>query len=135
MTQYIADIVEHQGLTYTQFRYEPDIIPVEKIEISFKPRFPYEDYTEPEFVYGQKVALVRDWDYCQKNSIPFEDSYYFYHISALELVEDVSESGNSLTEAPHWMYGIRGTDGTRKLVWFHEHQLVDPFNTGGDEEF
>ncbi|MDJ0508974.1 MAG: hypothetical protein QNJ64_06945 [Crocosphaera sp.] len=135
MTQYIADIVEHQGFPHIEFRSEPDLIPIEKIEISFQPRFPYEDYTEPEFSFGQEVALARDWNYCKDNSIPFEDSYYFYRISALDLVEDVSDAGNGLKEAPYWMYGIRGTNGTRELVWFHEHELVNPFNTYGDEEF
>ncbi len=137
MTQYIADIVEHQGMPYTEFRYEPDIIPAEKIEICFQPRFPYDlyAYPEPEFVYGQKVALARDWDFCEENGISFEENYYFYHISALELLEDVSKDGKGLTEAPSWRYGIRGTDGTRELVWFEAEQLVDPFDTGGNDEF
>jgi len=60
-----------------------------------------------------------------EHNIDFSDGLDIFRISAMELVEYRSKSG-VLTDAPHWLYGIRYARGTRELIWFEEDELSRP---------
>lgn len=121
---YISDKIEHQGIPYLEFRTEPQ--PNQLIEISFTPTY-WDDiyeYDNPKFTLAQSVVIAQQWDYCCEHGIDFHEEHEVYRICALELVEPTSRHSNGLTEAPYWMFGIRGTRGTKELIWFSEDELL-----------
>lgn len=118
--------LECQGLPTIEYRAEPDEIAIpERIQFDFSPRFPYDQYpySEPKYVYCEEVVLASQWHQCQDNQYNFFDEHEVYRICALELIE-YSMTGDRLYEPPSWKYGIRGTRGTRELIWFEESELI-----------
>ena len=118
--------LECQGLPTLEYRAEPDVIAIpERIQFDFSPRFPHDQYAynPPKYVFCEQVILISQWLECQENQYDFFDIYETYHISALELIE-YTMTGDRLYSAPSWKYGIRGTRGTKELIWFEENELV-----------
>jgi hypothetical protein len=118
--------IDAQGIPTIEYRAEPDEISIpSRIQFDFEPRFPHDQYgySEPKYVFCEQVILVTQWQECQDNQYDFFDIYETYHICALEL-EEYSLTGKKLYEAPSWKYGIRGTKGTKELVWFEEDELI-----------
>ena len=130
--------LECLGIPTTEYRTEPDNIRIpERIQFDFIPRFPYDQYpySEPKYVYCEEVLLASQWLECQENQDDFFDIYETYHICALELIEYTMTS-DRLYEAPSWRYGIRGTRGTKELIWFDESELLSINEINGeDQEF
>ena len=118
--------ISDQGIPTIEYRAEPTepIVP-ERIQFDFIPRFPHDQYaySPPKYVFCEQIILISQWEECQENQYDFFDIYDVYHICALELVE-YSLTRKSLYEAPSWKYGIRGTKGTKELVWFEEDELI-----------
>ena len=112
-----------QGVPTIEYRVEQPI--PERIQFDFIPRFPHDQYgySDPKYVFCEQVILVSQWQECQENQYDFFDEYEVYYICALELVE-YSLTRKSLYEAPSWKYGIRGTNGTKDLIWFEENELI-----------
>ncbi len=118
--------LECLGLPTIEYRAEPDEIPIpERIQFDFIPQFPSDQYgySNPRFVYCEEVVLASQWLFCQEQQYNFFDEHEVYRICALEL-EEYSLTGKTLYEAPSWKYGIRGTRGTRELIWFEESELI-----------
>ncbi len=115
--------LECQGIPTIEYRVEPPI--PERIQFDFEPRFPHDQYgcSPPKYVYSEPVILVSQWQECLDNQYDFFDVYDVSHICALELFE-YTMTGDRLYEAPSWKYGIRGTRGTKELIWFEEDELV-----------
>lgn len=116
------------GVPYTETRYYPEPTDVEEplITIEIKPKtHPLDDfgYSRPRFVFGNVVVLKEQWQYCQEHPDDSSEELDIFCICAMELVERKSESGR-LTEAPHWLYGIRCSTGTQELMWFIEDELL-----------
>lgn len=123
MSYYEVQSLDCQGVPTIEYRVEQPI--PERIQFDFIPRFPYDQYgySNPKFVYCEEVILVSQWLECQENQDDFFDEHEVYHICALEL-EEYTLTGKTLYEAPSWKYGIRGTRGTRELIWFEEDELI-----------
>ncbi len=138
MSYYEVQRIECQGIPTIEYRTEPDDIAIpQRIKFDFVPRFPYDQYaySEPRYVYCEKVVLASQWQESQKNQYDFFDIYETYHISALELIE-YTMGGDRLYEAPSWKYGIRGTRGTKELIWFEEDELISLAEINSeDQEF
>ena len=125
-----------QGIPTIEYRAEPTepIVP-ERIQFDFTPRFPHDQYgySEPKYVFSEQVILISQWQKCQDNQYDFFDDYEVYYICALELVE-YSLTRKSLYEAPSWKYGIRGTNGTKELIWFEENELISINEINSDNQ-
>ena len=118
--------ISAQGIPTIEYRAEPtEPIVTERIQFDFIPRFPHDQYAynPPKYVFCEQVILISQREECQEHQYDFLDIYDVYHICALELVE-YSLTRKSLYEAPSWKYGIRGTKGTKELVWFEEDELI-----------
>ncbi|MEL4896114.1 hypothetical protein [Crocosphaera sp. Alani8] len=130
--------IECQGIPSIEYQTEPDDIPIpERIQFDFIPQFPYDQYgyNPPKFVYCEQVILVEEWLFCQEQQYNFFDEHEVYRICALE-IEEYSLTGKTLYEAPSWKYGIRGTRGTRELIWFEEDELISLTEINSeDQEF
>ena len=115
--------LECLGIPTIEYRGEAPIS--ERIQFDFSPRFPHDQYgySPPKYVFSEPVILVSQWQECLDNQYDFFDVYDVYHICALELIE-YTLTGDRLYEAPYWKYGIRGTRGTKELIWFEENELV-----------
>ncbi|MGH2413546.1 MAG: hypothetical protein ACRDEA_07615 [Microcystaceae cyanobacterium] len=67
MMAYPVQTIEAQGIPRTEYRYEPDVVEIPIITIEFQPEtHPLDDYGyfQPEFVFGDVVALKEQWEYC-----------------------------------------------------------------------
>jgi hypothetical protein len=120
-------IVEAFGIPYVEYGYdEPEVEQLICIEFT-PPAHHLDDYAipVPAFTFCEEVAVREQYDHCLKNNIDFSEGLDVFRISALELVERRSKSG-VLTDAPHWLYGIRYARGTRELIWFEEDELARP---------
>ncbi len=130
--------IECQGIPAIEYRTEPDDIPIpERIQFDFIPQFPYDQYgySPPKFVFSEQVILAFQWHQCQDNQDNFFEEHEVYRICALEL-DEYSLTGKTLYEAPSWKYGIRGTRGTRELIWFEESDLISLAEINSeDQEF
>ncbi len=127
MEDYAVQTVEVGGVPYTEYRYSPEPEEQVIITIEFTPEVqPMDDYSypQPQFVFKEEVALVKQVNYCQQNKIALsEEVIDFYPITAMELVERKLSNGR-LAEAPYWLYGLRSHKGTRELMWFSEDELI-----------
>jgi hypothetical protein len=119
--------IEAFGIPYVEYAHdEPEV--EQRIRIEFAPRMHHlDDYAipEPAFTFCEEVAVREQYDYCLQNNIDCSEELDVFRICALELVESRSKGG-VLTDAPHWLYGIRYARGTRELIWFEEDELVRP---------
>ena len=124
---HVRQTIEAFGIPYVEYGHdEPEV--EQRICIEFTPQVHHlDDYgvPEPAFKFCDEVALRDQYDQCVQNNIDFSDGLDIFRISAMELVEYRSKSG-ILTDAPHWLYGIRYTRGTRDLIWFEEDELARP---------
>ena len=128
MTHYETQTIEAFGVSYTEFRHEPDESDVQLVTIEFQPPLDTKSqylYPHPIFTFGDMVAIRQQ----QESSLDRELDYF--EISALELVKPVSESGE-LTAAPYWLYGLRCQNGTKEMLWYREEQLVSQRVVMGD---
>ena len=130
--------LECQGIPTIEYRTDSDDILIpERIQLDFIPQFPYDKYgySNPRFIYCEEVVLASQWHQCQDNQYNFFDEHEVYRICALEL-EEYSLTGKTLYEPPSWKYGIRGTRGTRELIWFEEDELISLAEINSeDQEF
>ncbi|MGH2413990.1 MAG: hypothetical protein ACRDEA_09930 [Microcystaceae cyanobacterium] len=124
------------GIPYVEYRDEPDVTDILIISLEFQPEIhPNDDYGyfQPEFVFGDVVALREQWEYCCSNHIDFTEELDLFKVCAMELVEPRNRSG-WLTEAPSWLIGIRCSNGTRELMWFNEEELISKREIEQDPE-
>ena len=130
--------LECQGIPTIEYLAEPDDINIpERIQFNFIPQFPYDQYgySPPKFVFSEQVILAFQWHQCQDNQYNFFEEHKVYRICALRLVE-YTMTGDRLYEPPYWKYGIEGTDGTHKLIWFEESDLISLAEINSeDQEF
>ena len=121
---YTAQTVEAFGMPYTEYRSQPEEIP-EIITVEFYPKnHPLSEYSypHPKFVFTEEVVIREQYEYCLENNINLEQLNP-YRIEAMHLVENRLSNGR-LSEAPHWLYGLRSPYGTRELMWFDDSELL-----------
>ena len=130
--------LECQGIPTIEYLIETDDRATpERIKFDFIPQFPFDKYgySDPKYVFCEEVVLASHWHECQDNQYDFFDEHEVYRICALELIE-YSMTSEQLYEPPSWKYGIRGTRGTRELIWFQEDELISLAEINSeDQEF
>lgn len=122
----LIQTIEANGLPYSEYRYEPEILETTLVTIEFRPEsHPLDDYdySPPRFVFNDTVALQQQWNHCLQADLDPDEELDYYRVCALELVEPKSKSGR-LNDAPYWLIGIRCLSGTRELIWFEQDELL-----------
>jgi hypothetical protein len=137
---YTAEIqtVEAHGIPTTEYRVAPDLEP-QIITIEFyPPSHPDDefDYPHPKFKFWEEVARVDDWGYCLDENLNPDEEINIYQVCALHLVANRTNTG-LLREPPYWLYGVCLSQGSQKVRWFAEAELIAKrdISLAGDTEF
>ncbi|WP_013325550.1 hypothetical protein [Gloeothece verrucosa] len=123
-TTYLTQTIAVAGIPRIEYRTEQPI--QTQICICFTPTYEDDDYaySEPKFVWGQKVAIADEYE--KGIAAGLASSVNLYRIRGIQLVEPtIKVRGNErLSDEPYWLYGIVARHCKHELRWFTEEELL-----------